>query len=251
MQPCRRELAIRLRSKPVELWRRRLPECSICGGARLSFEKVLWPELVAEWQLSEIETAYIDEQQGCTCDACGANLRVVALGDAVRQALGTDLPLQAFVSTAAATQFRILDINGAAAISQTLARLPLYVRGDFPAVDMHALPYGDKSFDLVIHSDTLEHVERPVRALEECRRVLAARGRVCFTIPIIVGRLTRGRAGLAKSYHGDPSNCSDDFVVHTEFGADAWCFVMQAGFTRVAINQVRYPAATALSAWSD
>ena len=228
-----------------------MPECSICGGARFSFQKVLWPELIAEWQLSETETAYIDEQQGCACDACGANLRVVALGDALRQACGTSLPLQAFASTSAAAKLRILDINGAAAISQALARLPHYVRGDFPAVDMHALPYRDKSFDMVIHSDTLEHVERPVRALEECRRVLAPGGRVCFTVPIIVGRLTRGRAGLARSYHGDPSNSSDDFVVHTEFGADAWCFVMQAGFTHVAINQVRYPAATALSAWCD
>jgi SAM-dependent methyltransferase len=228
-----------------------LPECSICGGASFSSQKVLWPELIAEWQLSEVETAYVDEQQGCTCDACGANLRVVALGDALRQAWGTDLPLQAFASTPAAAKLRILDINGAAAISHTLARLPLYVRGDFPAVDMHALPYGDKSFDLVIHSDTLEHVERPFRALEECRRVLAPGGRACFTVPIIVGRLTRARAGLAKSYHGGPSNSSDDFVVHTEFGADAWCFLMRAGFTHVAFNQVRYPAAHAISAWCD
>jgi SAM-dependent methyltransferase len=228
-----------------------LPLCSICGGAKFSFQKVLWPELIAKWQLSEIETAYIDEQQGCACVACGANLRVVALGGALRQALGTNVPLQAFVSTAPAAKLRILDINGAAAISQTLATLPLYVRGDFPAVDMHALPYGDKSFDLVIHSDTLEHVERPVRALEECRRVLAPGGCLCFTVPIIVGRLTRSRAGLAKSYHGDPSVSADDFIVHTEFGADAWCFVMQAGFTRVAVNQVCYPAATALSAWHE
>jgi SAM-dependent methyltransferase len=228
-----------------------LPVCSICGGAKFYSQKVLWPGLIAEWQLSQFETAYIDEQQGCACDACGANLRVVALGDALRQTLGTGLPLQAFASTSAATKLRILDINGAAAISQTLGTLPLYVRGDFPAVDMHALPYPDKSFDLVIHSDTLEHVERPVRALEECRRVLAPRGRVCFTVPIIVGRLTRARGGLAKSYHGGASNSSDDFLVHTEFGADAWCFLMLAGFTHVAINQVQYPAATALSAWCD
>jgi SAM-dependent methyltransferase len=228
-----------------------LPECSICGSAEFYSRKVLWPELIAEWQLSEIEAAYIDEQQGCACEACGANLRVVALGDALRETLGTDMPLRAFASTAAAAKLRILDINGAAGISDTLAVLPLYVRANFPAVDMHALPYGDKSFDLVIHSDTLEHVERPVRALEECRRVLALGGRVCFTVPVIVGRLTRGRAGLAKSYHGDPSNCSDDFIVHTEFGADTWCYLMQAGFTHVAINQVRYPAATALSAWCD
>ena len=226
-----------------------MQECSICGGGIFSSQKVLWPELVAEWQLSESETAYVNEQQGCACDACGANLRVVALADAMREAFGTSLPLQAFASTSAAAKLRILDINGAAAISHTLARLPQYVRGNFPDVDMHALPYEDRAFDLVIHSDTLEHVERPVRGLEECRRVLAPGGRVCFTVPIIVGRLTRGRAGLAKSYHGDPSNCSDDFVVHTEFGADAWCFLMQAGFMHVAINQVRYPAATALSAW--
>ena len=69
---------------------------------------------------------------------------------------------------------------------------------------------------------------------------------VCFTIPILVGRPTRG---LAKSYHGDPSNSSDEFLVHTEFGADAWCLVVQAAFTSVAANQVCYPAATALSAW--
>ena len=115
--------------------------CSICGGARFSFRKVLWPELIAEWQLSEIETAYIDEQQGCACDACGANLRVVALGDALRQALGTESRFRlsyrrrrprncGFSTSMARRQYRT-----------TLARLPLYVRGDFPAVDMHALPY--------------------------------------------------------------------------------------------------------------
>ena len=225
--------------------------CSICGGRKFSFRKVLWPALIAEWQLSEREAAYVDEQQGRACDGCGASLRIVALGDAVRRGIGADLPLQAFASTPAAAKLRVLDINGAEAISPALAGLPLYVRGDFPAVDMHALPFHDEAFDLIIHSDTLEHVERPVRALEECRRVLAPGGCLCFTVPIIVGRLTRGRAGLAKSHHGDPSVSKDDFLVHTEFGADAWCFVMEAGFTRLAINQVSYPAATALTAWCD
>ena len=102
---------------------------------------------------------------------------------------------------------------------------------------MHALQYGDKSFDLVIHSDTLEHVEPPVRASRSAATCSRPAGRVCFTVPIIVGRLTRGHAGLAKSYHGDPSNSSDDFVVNTEFGADARCFLMQAGsITHVAIK---------------
>jgi SAM-dependent methyltransferase len=223
--------------------------CSICGGAIFSFRPVLWRELVAEWQLSEAERAYVDQQQGCACDGCGANLRIVALGQAVLAAFGANLPLRDFVSSPAAMALRVLDVNGAEAISPALARLPHYIRGDFPALDMHALSFEDGSFDLVVHSDTLEHVERPVRALEECRRVLTRGGRLCFTVPTIVGRMTRSRAGLAKSYHGDPAVGADDFLVHTEFGAGAWCFVMQAGFTRVAINQVGFPAATALTAW--
>ena len=150
-------------------------ECSICGGKNFSGQKVIWPELAAQWQLSDVEVSYVDKQQGCACDSCGANLRIVALADAVRRAFGTRLPLQAFVATPEAAKLRVLDINGAMAISSALAKLPLYVRGDFPAVDMHALPFSDETFDLVIHSDTLEHVERPVRALEECRK--SPRGR--------------------------------------------------------------------------
>lgn len=62
------------------------------SGKSFTSSKLLWPSLIAEWQLSEAEAAYIDKQQGCGCGDCGANLRVVALGDAVRQAVGTRLP---------------------------------------------------------------------------------------------------------------------------------------------------------------
>lgn len=144
---------------------------------------------------------------------------------------------------------RILDLNGAEGLSVTLSALPGYRRGDYPEVDMHDLPFEDGSYDLVIHSDTLEHVSDPVKALKECRRLLAAEGRLCFTVPAIVGRLSRSRQGLAKSYHGNPEDGRDDFLVHTEFGADAWCYVMRAGFTKLTLNQVNFPAALAITAW--
>jgi len=76
------------------------------------------------------------------------------------------------------------------------------------------------SYDLIIHSDTLEHVEYPVTALSECKRILAQKGRTIFTVPIVVDRLTKYRIGLPKSYHGSPSNLKDDLVVYTEFGVD-------------------------------
>lgn len=225
--------------------------CSICGGSHFVSQRVLWPQLIAEWQLSQEEAAYVDEQQGRSCQSCGANLRVIALGNAVQTALGTHLSIQAYATASVAKEIRILDVNGAVAISPALSALPGYVRADFPAVDMRALPYGNGTFHIVLHSDTLEHVENPIRALEECGRVLRPGGRLCFTIPVIVGRLTRSRAGLPNSYHGQPLKEAADFVVHTEFGADAWTFVMKAGFTHVTVNQVEYPAAIALCAWRD
>lgn len=222
--------------------------CSICGGVAFTQHKVLWPELISEWLLSEAEAEYVDRQQGCVCDRCGANLRVVALGLAVRAAVGVSAPLQDYPRIPAAARLRILDVNGAPAISPALAALPHYVRADFPQVDMQALPYADASFDLVIHSDTLEHVPDPIRALAECRRVLAPGGSLCFTIPVIVGRLTRSRDGLPKSYHGDPATSADDLLVQYEFGADAWGLLFEAGFEEIAMHQVDYPAAIAFRA---
>ncbi len=226
-----------------------MPICSLCGGVEFTSHQVLWPELVSAWQLAAHEVAYVDDQQGCTCNACGASLRVVALGQALQDAWQTGLTVQEFVCQPAAAALQVLDLNGAAGLSEVLSSLPGYVRADYPAVDMHSLPYAAASFDIVMHSDTLEHVEWPLLALQECRRVLAPGGRLCFTVPIIVGRLTRSRLGLAKSHHGDPSTTGDDFLVRTEFGVDAWTILAQAGFPRTMINVVQYPAATALSAW--
>ena len=223
--------------------------CSICGSHHFTPHKVLWPELISAWQLSAQEAAYIDEQQGYKCDCCSASLRVVALGDALRGAWGTRLTIRQFVQEAEAQTLRILDINGALVLSEALAVLPNYSRADFPEVDLQSLPFSSHAFDIVMHSDTLEHIEQPALALEECRRVLTQEGCLCLTVPLIVGRLTRSRAGLAKSYHGSTTANCDDLLVHTEFGVDAWTFLARAGFSRVMINCVQYPSATAISAW--
>src|SRR5262249_28097788 len=92
---------------------------------------------------------------------------------------------------------------------------------------------------------TLEHVPRPVEALAECRRVLRNGGVCAFTVPQIVGRLSIARAGLPSSYHGSSANPSD-CLVHTEYGADAWKHVIQAGFDECRISVLEYPAALAL-----
>jgi ubiquinone/menaquinone biosynthesis C-methylase UbiE len=142
----------------------------------------------------------------------------------------------------------VLELNEAGSLSSILRTMPRYTFGAYPEVDMRALPYPDSSFDLVVHSDTLEHVPDPVSALRECHRVLKMNGALCFTIPIIVGRMSRSREGLPKSFHGNEAQFSDDFVVQTEFGADAWTYVSQAGFNQVEIHTVEFPSASALLA---
>jgi SAM-dependent methyltransferase len=222
--------------------------CSICGGQQFREQKVLWPALIEEWGLKADEVDYVDRQQGCSCVSCGGNLRSIALGLALRRAFGTDQTLIEFVKSEAARHISVLEINEAYLLTSTLKNMAGHILGSFPEIDMMALPYADCSFDIVLHSDTLEHVPDPLKGLRESYRVLRAGGSLCFTIPIIAGRMTRSRAGLPPSYHGYPNKFSEEFRVHTEFGADFWAMVMQAGFDRLTIDTVEYPAATAVTA---
>lgn len=139
--------------------------------------------------------------------------------------------------------YLIRELNEAGTLSPHLKRFNNYTYGGYPMADMHDLRYKDGKFDLVVHSDTLKDVENPIHALNECRRVLRPGGALCFTVPVIVGRMTRSRAGLRPSYHGSPEFTSDDFLVHTEFGADTWTYLCEAGFSNISIYSVAYPAA--------
>ncbi|KQW46666.1 MULTISPECIES: methyltransferase domain-containing protein [unclassified Roseateles] len=225
--------------------------CTICGSQNFVQNHVLWDGLVSEWQLAPHEARYINAQQGTACAHCGANLRSIALADAMRAFLGTDLLLAQVNVQERCANMATLEINEAGTLTPFLRTLPRYTFGAYPEVDMHALPYADGSFDLVLHSDTLEHVQHPVHALRECWRVLRPGGALAFTVPIVVGRMSRSRDGLAPSYHGNPATDTQDYIVHTEFGADAWTHVMQAGFKRVELHTVEFPNAVSMLARKD
>lgn len=223
-------------------------QCGVCGGMSFTAQKALWEQLISDWQLSEAEVKYIDRQQGESCSQCGANIRSIALANAIRSFLRTNALLSEFAHSALAKNVEILEINEAGNLSPMLRMFGKHVFGSYPEVDIHSLPYGDSTFDLVIHSDTLEHVPNPIHALGECRRVLKPGGALCFTVPTVVGRMSRDRAGLAKSYHGNSGVAADDFAVQTEFGADVWTYVLEAGFTNVSIHSFCYPAGIAFMA---
>lgn len=222
--------------------------CQLCGHSRFVHGDVLWPELTEAWQLAPDERAYIDIQQGTCCERCAASVRSQALARALLAELGASANLDAYLETSPPPACRVLEINEAGALTPWLSRFPNHVLARYPECDMTSMPFASESFDFVVHSDTLEHVADPHAALEECARVLVPGGACLFTVPIIIGRMTRSRAALPPSYHGHAACRAPDFVVHTEFGADVWRWVLESGFRTCGFVTFRYPSGLAIVA---
>jgi SAM-dependent methyltransferase len=220
----------------------------VCGIASLrEFEPVLWESLIREWELSEGEARTIDIREGQSCGACGTHLRSMALTTALLKAVGGNGSLESWVSSQ--PTLKMLEINTAGDLTPWFDRLPNHLLIEFPQADIHKLPFPDDHWDVVVHSDTLEHVDDPLVALTECRRVLKPAGALCFTIPIIPGRMTRRRDGMAPSYHG--SEKDPVYRVVTEYGADFWPTVLDAGFRHLQLVADYWPDAMALVARAD
>lgn len=111
---------------------------------------------------------------------------------------------------------------------------------------MIALPFETPSFDIVCHSHTLEHIPDPILCLSECYRVLRPGELPAFTILIVIERLTRSRQGLPASYRRCSEEGREDFLVHTEYGSDAWKQVIQSRFQEFRFTVLEYPASLAL-----
>ena len=222
--------------------------CQVCAHTTFLHDDVLWPDLVDAWELEPVEVAYINVQQGTRCARCGANVRSQALARALIDLMGGIGPLAGCVETSSAKGLRVLEINEAGTLTPWLSRLPKHELACYPEYDMTKLPFPGDAFDLVVHSDTLEHVRDPELALRECLRVLVPGGACVFTVPVIVDRLTRSRVGLPPSYHGHADCRETDFLVHTEFGANVWAVVLTAGFSSCQFKTFRYPSGLALIA---
>jgi SAM-dependent methyltransferase len=223
--------------------------CPVCGGNRFVNESLLWSELIAQWELSPDEVIYINLQQGFCCSSCKNNLRTMTLAAAVTSAFGFSGTFEDFCRNhPGIRELTVVEINAAKNLSRFLQALPKHALHSFPQIDMQRMNFADSSIDVIIHSDTLEHVPDSKAALRESRRVLKPGGHLFYTVPIVIGRLTRTRRGLPASYHGKPGVEREDCVVQTEYGADFWGEIFEAGFHRVTLTSLIFPASVAIHA---
>jgi SAM-dependent methyltransferase len=222
--------------------------CPVCGTGEITQNKVLWEELISDWNLTSKEVEYIDKQQGLSCTKCGNNLRSMVLAKAILSHLDSGKTLSKAAKQFRYRNLRVLEINQAGNLTAYLSMFKRHTLLNYPEGDMMNLGYENETWDLIVHSETLEHVPDPMVGLRETLRVLSPGGACIFTIPIIVGRMSRSREGLKDSFHGDPKNATADYRVVTEFGADAWTFVMSAGFESCRIQVMEYPAGIAIEA---
>ncbi len=110
--------------------------------------------------------------------------------------------------------------------------------------DALALSFGDRSFDLVVSQDVLEHVPDIDRALSEAARVLAPEGRLLISVPFNTrADVTRQRAALrdgelvhmtAPAFHANPMSDEGSLVFY-DHGWDLLDRLRSAGFSDVAV----------------
>jgi SAM-dependent methyltransferase len=222
--------------------------CSVCGAqTRFSYNSwIVPPPLAEDW--GEAGAASLRRRESLFCGSCGSSLRVRSLAAVlVEHYACAARSLAALVAEEPFASLRIAELNSIGAAHGVLARHPRLVYAEFPEEDLQSLSYADGSFDLLLTSDTLEHVPDWRTALRETHRVLRPGGRHVFTVPVAPGRAeTAARAEVRAGevvhherpqYHGRGAGLfalltrnQPDFLAYTDFGLDLADELRAVGF---------------------
>ena len=185
------------------------------------------------------------EAIGVRCARCAASAIHLVMGWALRDRVpdlaGRDVcefsargPLAEFLKRTAKT----------AALSEYFADVEpgTYLDG-VRCEDVQRLTYADASFDVVTHTEVLEHVPDDARAFAELHRVLRPGGTMLFTVPLYGGYPTIERARLRggaiehfmePAYHIDPLRGAG-ILAFRDYGLDIVERLRAAGFAEASV----------------
>jgi SAM-dependent methyltransferase len=199
-----------------------------------------------------------ERREGLACHRCDSCSRYRHLASVLLDKLGASTVgcenLSDYTRSDHFRQLEVAEINRCGAIHKFLNRHPNLHYSDYgstdpdvPSEDLLDLSYKDRQFDLVLTTDTLEHVPDLDLALSEIERILKPGGRHIFTVPTVWdGRKTLQRAVVEggqithlqpPSYHGAWSAQQADRLVFHEFGNDVLEYLKTAN-TRTTIERV-------------
>lgn len=215
--------------------------CSVCGADT----RFVCNEWILSRELREAWPPGFVERESMLCAACGSNRRVRALADALLRLYAVSARSVAeLVREESFRGLRVAEVNAAGRMHPYLAGLPHLAYREYPEVDLQALSWPDASFDLVLTSETLEHVPDLPAALRESRRVLRMGGRHVLTVPVDPRRATtRSRAGLPPQHHGRGGGPfalvtrKTDLLAHWDVGTDVPDLLRAAGFEPDVIGE--------------
>src|SRR4051812_13519245 len=239
--------------------RRRVERCAICGrlGPMLYRRWVIPPRLEALWGLSPRQAEAMARRESSDCAWCGGKLRARRLAFILLRSYPVGSPprparsVAEWVRDAGVRALRVAEINRIDGLHEALRGLPNLAASDYTpgappgAVvdgrrneDLCRLTYPDAAFDLVLTSETLEHVPDLAAALAEVRRVLVPGGRHIFTVPRLPGvASTFARATIDDRgevvHHATPichPGGDAGSPVFPEFGPDCLDVSRRAGF---------------------
>ncbi len=240
---------------------RRIERCDVCGrlAPMLYRRRVVPPRLEELWGLTPRLADALARKESLDCAFCGAKLRARRLARTILELYPVGTPpasagsIRAWTRHPEARRLRIVEINRIDGLHEFLSALPHlayseYREGEPPGSsvdgvrceDLTRLTYADASFDLVLTSESLEHVPDLDAALSEVHRVLVPGGRHLFTVPGLPGEArTFARAVLRPDGSVEPRGPwplirhpggDVGYLVFTEFGSDLPEILRRSGF---------------------
>lgn len=220
--------------------------CDACGAiGPFTYAPIINETLARQWQLSTEQREAMSARESMYCAFCGCSYRLRLLARAINQFTQNDtsVSLLQHIKNGHYDKLSIAEINSCGVLHEILKDIPRLQYSEYgskskkvPDEDIEELSYSDSSFDLVLTSDTLEHVPNVLTALKETRRVLKPGGAHIMTVPLINGRSSKRRTHMESgkvvndeegSYHGSGE---PDYLVWTEFGDDFIDIAKESGF---------------------